>query len=79
MRKKALGDNVEYAGVGEVGVEGGVEDVPQCGCLRICRKLLEIGNGDANAVGSAGGLSLEPVLRVRAQGAKKQETDRCKP
>ena len=53
-RHQALGDDVEDAGGGEVGVEGGVEGLLECGGLRIGGERLEIGGGDADGGDAAG-------------------------
>ena len=77
LRQQALGDDVEDAGVGEVGVEGRVEGALEAVGLRVGGGGLEVGDGDANVGDAAGGLGLEPVLcvqRLRREARRAKRT-----
>ena len=73
LRQQALGDDVEDAGVGEIGEESCVEGVLQAVGLRIGGGGFEVGDGDADVGDAAGGLGLERILRVQSRRAGEQE------
>ncbi len=78
LRQKALGDDVEDAGVGEVVEESCVEGALQGVGLRIGRGRFEVRDGDAN-VGDAGrGFGVEAFLRAKRHSAGQQQEKGCK-
>ena len=73
LRQEALGDDVEDAGVGEIGVERRVEGALEAVGLRIGGGGFEVSDSDADVGDAAGGLGLERVLRSQDRDASEQE------
>ena len=70
LRRQALRDQVEDAGVGQIAVERGVEGRLQRRGLGIVAHRLEVRRGDANALVAQIGAGVDPVLRRQRCGAK---------
>jgi hypothetical protein len=60
LGREAFGDDVEDAGAGEVGEEGGVEGVLEGG--GVAGGALEVGGGETDARGAGAGLEVEGIL-----------------
>ena len=70
-RHEALGDDVEDAGAGEVGVEGGVEGLLEGGGLGVGGQRLEVGDGDADGGDACAGPGEDVVLGAGGRGEQR--------
>ena len=75
LRRNALRNHIEDAGIVQVVVERGVEDGLERGCLGIAADGLEVSRGQPDCRIAQVGSGVNPVLCAGCEAEKKENTD----